>query len=316
MKTKHILFLGLVVAFSSCSTAYRSGQTPDDVYYSPAPPQDTYVRTDNQDERGSYAYNNTTNGEDLEIRRGIRDSRYRDNNVIVQLGIGGYVPYNYDPYGYNPYGYNPYGHNSYGYNSYGYDPYNSHGYGYDYNSLYYNPYNTYNNSLFVSPYNNYYYSPQVYVYPGTASAGTMVAPRRYNLGAYSNSVNTVRNTNNYDRPVNTTSSPVRTFTTRSQNNGSGAGNLIRRVFTPDNNNSNNSTNARSSRNDNNNNNNSTNTRSSRNDNNSNNNSTNTRSFRNDNNSNNNTNSTPVRSAPSSNNSSSGSSSAPVRTFKR
>lgn len=286
MKTKHILFLGLVVAFSSCSTAYRSGQTPDDVYYSPAPPQDTYVRTDNQDERESYAYNNTTNSEDLAIRRGIRDSRYRDNNVIVQLGIGGYSPYNYDPYGYSPYGYNSFGYNSYGYNSYGYDPYISHGYGNGYNSLYYNPYNSYNNSLFVSPYNNYYYSPQVYVYPGTPGVRTTVAPRRYNLGAYNN-VNTLRNTDNYDRPVNTNPAPVRRITTRSQNNGSGAGNIIRRVFTPDNNNNNN---------------------------------TNTRSFRNDNNSNNNnnTNSSPVRSTttPSSSNSSSGSSSAPVRTFKR
>ena len=282
MKTKHILFLGLAVAFSSCSTAYRSGQTPDDVYYSPAPPQDTYVRTDNQDERDSYAYNNTTNREDLSIRRGIRDSRYRDNNVIVELGVGGYVPYAYDPYGYNSYGFN-----SYGFNSYGYNPYSSHGYGYGYNSLYYNPYNLYNNSLFVSPYNNYYYAPQVYVYPGITGVRTPVAPRRYNLGAYNNSLNTVRTTtNNYDRPV-TNSSPVRTFTTRSQNNGTGAGNLIRRVFTSDNNNSNNNTN--------------------------------TRSFRNDNNSNNNnTNSSPVRSTttPSSSNSSPGSSSAPVRTFKR
>ena len=293
MKTKHILFLGLMVAFSSCSTAYRSGQTPDDVYYSPAPPQDMYVSTDNQDERESYAYNNNTaNREDLEIRRGIRDSRYRDNNVIVQLGIGGYVPYNYDPFGYNSYGFN-----SYGYNSYGYDPYISHGYGYGYNSLYYNPYNIYNNSIFASPYNNYYYSPQVYVYTGTAGVRSTVAPRRYNLGAYNNSLNTVRNANNYDRPVNISSSPVRTFTTRSQNNGSGAGNLIRRVFTSDNNNSNNRSNTRSYQSDNN--------------------SSNTRSFRNDNNSNNNSN--PVRSTTtpsSSNNSSSGSSSAPVRTFRR
>ena len=274
MKTKHILFLGLVVAFSSCSTAYKSGQTPDDVYYSPAPAQDTYVQTDNQDERESYAYNNATSREDLQIRRGIRDSRYRDNNTIVEFGYGGYAPYSYDPFGYNPYAYNSYGYNTYG----------SHGYGYGLNSLYYNPYNLYNNSLYVSPYNNYYYSPQVYVYPSTGGTRGTVAPRRYNLGAYDNNrVTTVRNQNNSDR-VNTNSAPVRTFTTRSQNNGTGAGNLIRRVFTPDN---------------------------------SSNNSNNTRSFNNNNN-NNNSNSAPVRStSPSSNNSSSsGSSSAPVRTFRR
>ncbi len=270
MKTKHIFFLGLVVAFSSCSTAYKSGQTPDDVYYSPAPPQDTYVRTGNQDDRESYAYNNTTSREDLQIRRGIRDSRYRDNNTIVQFGYGGYTPFSNDAYGYNPYGYNSYGY--------------GHGYGYNsgYNSLYYNPYNLYNNSLFASPYNNYYYAPQVYVYPSTRGKGGTVAPRRYNLSAYDNNrVTTVRNQNNSDR-VNTISAPVRTFTTRSQNNGRGAGNLIRRVFTPDNNSNDNS---------------------------------NTRSF---NNNNNNSSLAPVRSTPSSsnNNSSSGSSSAPVRTFRR
>ncbi len=274
MKTKYIFLLGLVVAFSSCSTAYKSGQTPDDVYYSPAPPQDTYVRTDNQDERESYSYNNTTNREDLQIRRGIRDSRYRDNNAIVEFGYGGYAPYSYDPYSFNSYGYNPYAYNSYGY-----------GHGYGYNSLYYNPYNIYNNSLYVSPYNNYYYAPQVYVYPSHGSVRGPVAPRRYNLGAYDNRVTTIRNQNNSDR-VNPNSAPVRTFSTRSQNNGTGAGNLIRRVFTPDNNNSS------------------------------------TRSFNNNNSNNNNnynnTNSTPVRSTPppSNNSSSSGSSSAPVRTFKR
>lgn len=35
MKQLSLLTIGLVVLFSSCSTAYRAGQTPDDVYYSP-----------------------------------------------------------------------------------------------------------------------------------------------------------------------------------------------------------------------------------------------------------------------------------------
>ena len=58
MKTKYLLLLGVIAVFSSCSSAYRIGQTPDDVYYSPAPAQMHYVTTDNQQDKDSYAYNN------------------------------------------------------------------------------------------------------------------------------------------------------------------------------------------------------------------------------------------------------------------
>ena len=163
MKIKHLLLLGLIVIFSSCSTAYRTGQTPDDVYYSPAPAQDTYVRTDNQNEKDSYANNNSTyNSEDMEIRRGIKDSRYR-RGVDVDFG-----------YGYNPYGYNSYGYN----NPYGY--YNSYGYNDVYINPYYNPY-TFN--YFPTSYSNYYYSPQVYIVPKSGLVSRTIAPRKYNLGA-------------------------------------------------------------------------------------------------------------------------------------
>ena len=60
MKTKLLLLLGLIIILGSCSSAYRTGQTPDDVYYSPAPIQNGYVRTDNQDEKDSYAKNNSS----------------------------------------------------------------------------------------------------------------------------------------------------------------------------------------------------------------------------------------------------------------
>ncbi len=47
-----ILLLALAAAsLSSCVTAYKTGQTPDDVYFSPAPPQDEYVSVDNNDDR-------------------------------------------------------------------------------------------------------------------------------------------------------------------------------------------------------------------------------------------------------------------------
>src|SRR6267378_6624229 len=104
MKTKHLLLLVLIAAFCSCSSAFKTGQTPDDVYYSPAPPPPVeYVRTDNQQDRDQYAYNNNTfNSEDLAIRRGINDPRYR-SNISLDFGYG-YNPYDY--YGsslYSPY---------------------------------------------------------------------------------------------------------------------------------------------------------------------------------------------------------------------
>ena len=229
MKTKHLLLLGLIVILGSCSSAYRTGQTPDDVYYSPAPAQDTYVRTDNRNDRDSYANNNSTyNSEDMEIRRGIRDSKYR-NSVNFDLGYGGYQDYGY----YNPYGsYNPYSyHNPYGYSG-----------------VYYNPY-SYNSNFYISPYYDYYYYPQVYIYPRIGAVNRTITPRKYNLGAYttnSSSANTSILNHGY-RPVNTTTTtaaPVRNITAAPSNNttpasnnrSSGVGNFIRRVFTPENNN--------------------------------------------------------------------------------
>lgn len=225
MKTIHLLLLGLIVIFSSCSTAYRTGQTPDDVYYSPAPAQDAYIRTDNQDEKDSYANNSTYNNEDMGIRRGIKDSRYR-NNVSINLG----------------YGYNPYGYNSYGYNN-PYDYYNSYGYNNAYINPYYNPYTL---NCFPTSYSNYYYSPQVYTYSKSRGVNRIINPRKYNLGAYTNNTNTSISNHGYSPVITTTTSaPIRSITTTpsngrtitpaAHNSGNGVGNFIRRVFTPDNN---------------------------------------------------------------------------------
>ncbi|MBD0331572.1 MAG: hypothetical protein ICV66_02860 [Chitinophagaceae bacterium] len=43
-------FFAVAIIFASCSTAYKTGQTPDDVYYSPERPQDEYVRVDKRDD--------------------------------------------------------------------------------------------------------------------------------------------------------------------------------------------------------------------------------------------------------------------------
>lgn len=101
MKIKLLSIVIAAVSLVSCSTAYKSGQTPDDVYYSP-------VKVIEEKETRKNDETNKDNYEDREIRMSTYDYRWRDLN---------------DYYGYN-YSYNPY---QFGYN-----------YGYYYNPYYYN----------------------------------------------------------------------------------------------------------------------------------------------------------------------------------
>ena len=292
MKTKHLLLLILIAAFSSCSSAYRIGQTPDDVYYSPAPPPPVeYVTTENQQDRDSYGYNNAANSEDMATRQGLNDPGYR-SNIALNFGFG-YTPYDY--YGsslYSPYSpyYNPYGNNAVTFYSHGYNYYNG------YNS--YNPYSPFNN-YYYSPFNDYYYTPILIYGNSSTPASNFTGPRTYNLGAYSNTANRNRNINRvYNEQgqpaTNNAVAPVRTFAVQPVNaqpvnaqpvnRNSGVGNFIRRVFSS-------SDNPRFNNNDNNNLN------------------------------NNNNNVTPARTTQTNTNtsvgnSSSSGSSAPVRTFRR
>jgi hypothetical protein len=54
MKRQILLLAITAAALSSCTTAYKTGQTPDDVYFSPAKPQDEYVRVKDQQEEYRY----------------------------------------------------------------------------------------------------------------------------------------------------------------------------------------------------------------------------------------------------------------------
>jgi hypothetical protein len=51
MKLQILLLALTVAALSSCTTSYKTGQTPDDVYFSPARQQDEYVQTEKRDDR-------------------------------------------------------------------------------------------------------------------------------------------------------------------------------------------------------------------------------------------------------------------------
>jgi hypothetical protein len=96
MNIKILLLALSAAAISSCSTAYKSGQTPDDVYYSPA----RVVEEDNHTNREEVKKDNF---EDREIRMAVYDRRWRDFNDDYNCR---YDPYTY---GYNyGYYYNPF----------------------------------------------------------------------------------------------------------------------------------------------------------------------------------------------------------------
>ncbi|MEO6837246.1 MAG: hypothetical protein ABI185_02585 [Ginsengibacter sp.] len=285
MKLKYIIFPCVVAVLTSCSSSYHTGQTPDDVYYSPSPSagpsQNSYVNTVSDQERDSYAYNN--NGG---VPAGS-DGQSQDDNYYVTYDLGdGYSPYGYNALNYNPYLFNSYGMGSsfYGYDPLGYmnffNPFSFNYYGYSGLMGYYNPYSFYNP---YSMYSNPYYGHSSSV---TFANSNTYRPRTYNLNAYTN-----RRESNTGI-TNTSPSPIR--------RNSGVGNVIRRVFTPNRNNSNYYTPTNGNRSyDNSNNNRSYN------------NSNNTRTF--------NTEQAPSRtynSSPSISTPSSDGGSAPVRTFRR
>ena len=103
MQSKILLFALSVAAFSSCSTAYKTGQTPDDVYYSPVKVVEERKETKREEQR----YEKTNN--DYEITMSIRDRRWRDFRDDYEYDNS---PYNYcycncknTGYYYNPYYY-------------------------------------------------------------------------------------------------------------------------------------------------------------------------------------------------------------------
>ncbi|HVZ55184.1 MAG TPA: hypothetical protein VG870_00880 [Chitinophagaceae bacterium] len=129
-----VLAFVAAAALSSCTAAYKSGQTPDDVYFSPERPQAEYVTT-NTDENRYY-------GEDYYSDRYLR-MKVRDRALWSQLD---------DPYYFgSPYSYSYYN------NYYLGNPWNP----YMYWNYYYNPY--YTPWVIVNPKTSYVYSrPRMY----------------------------------------------------------------------------------------------------------------------------------------------------------
>jgi len=203
MNTKPLLILLAIVGFSSCTTAYKIGQTPDDVYYSPAPPQTEYVTVKNEEER----YNDNSPAEDREVRRRI--------NRRLRI---------YDDYGYNyPLSYP----SVYMYPSI----YSSYPYGYSYYPYSYNYYYPYTSPLYVYPKN----IQPTYIAPRRYNLGTYTSPVIVNKpgNARTGSNAGVRT---FTKPTNTGSGVgnfIRRALTPSSNNNSG-NNSQSRTFEPSN----------------------------------------------------------------------------------
>ena len=198
-----IILLGIAVAtFTSCSTAYRTGQTPDDVYYSPARETEAYVKVENNDQpqyrnEDQYRSNEYVHPDDRWLRMRVRN-RYRWSS--------------FDDYDWNDWRYN-----SWSYNSYNtYSPFNNYWSNYYSWNSYYNPYCS--RVILVNPKSN----PVVYN-----------RIRDFNLNTYSNNSYSNSNTSpSRNKLMNRGSS-----NSGYNNNNSTLGNSVRRVFSNSNSNS-------------------------------------------------------------------------------
>lgn len=94
-----LIYTGLaLLVLSSCSTAYRAGQTPDDVYYSPAREADSYVVVDRKQDRYNDRYN------DYDVDRYYEDRFLRMR--VMNRGRWSSLDYYYaNPYAFSPYAY-------------------------------------------------------------------------------------------------------------------------------------------------------------------------------------------------------------------
>jgi uncharacterized membrane protein YgcG len=106
MNAKILLIAFSAAAFTSCSTAYKSGQTPDDVYYSPVK---AIEERKDDDRKREEARPTEYTAVDNRIRMTIYDRRWRDLDDYYDYSYTN-SPYRYCTGNFNNYGYyyNPY----------------------------------------------------------------------------------------------------------------------------------------------------------------------------------------------------------------
>ncbi|ULQ53572.1 hypothetical protein [Flavihumibacter fluvii] len=230
----NLKFSGLIagtalVALSSCSSLYKSGQTPDDVYFSPGKPAAAVVKGDDYQEASPRNGSSRKNAP-------YDDYSYRDDRYLRLMISAGYYPGSYysgyammmDPWLYNNWRWNSYMIWNSGFNS----PWNSMWY---WNSFY-NP-----------------YCAPVYYYPGKGGYGgnggySIPRPSRpasaFSMSSYLNT-NGTNNRSGYSTGKYYSNSYNNSNGTRNSNYNSS--NNRRSLFGGNTNNSNNSSYERTSR---------------------------------------------------------------------
>jgi uncharacterized membrane protein YgcG len=180
MKLKLILYTLAAVVFTSCSTAYKASQTPDDVYYSPT----NEIADNNKEEKNDRRdrYEEYTSAEDRYLRM---KSRNRDRWSTIDDYDYWYSP-NYCANNYVSYNYNHWRNNT--------------GITYSYGNRCACACNSaFSSSIFFPGYYNPYYSyyPGYMIkFPGNLSPNV----NRPNLGSYSNgSYNNTNSTNTFKK---------------------------------------------------------------------------------------------------------------------
>lgn len=199
--------LALAIFFTSCSTAYKTGQTPDDVYYSPERPtyassRNDYVQMDKENDRQYRGTRRNDYRDDYYYDDGYYNDRYlrmkvRNRRVWSDLDF-----YYSDPFAYRYYRPNyfssywsPYSAwNSYSYWNYYYNPYYSH---------FYNPYYYHGNPYYRGHYYGGHYGNVIIVNPRSP---VYSRPRTSNLRVYSTSQNPVNTRGR--QGYNSSSAPV------------------------------------------------------------------------------------------------------------
>jgi hypothetical protein len=204
MRYKILLYGLMAAAISSCSSAYKASQTPDDVYFSPAR-EGVQKQTAKKDRYEEYI----AAEDDQYLRMKIRDrQRWAGIDDYSYWNDSRYIPsynYNYNYYRNNPY--SPYAWNNWNmspYSSFYYSPYYGSGLGIGYSTGLFYPHYGYGYGMGYNPYGPTY----IVKYPTRTASPSVNRP---NLSGYRNGLYN-NNNRNY--------------------NNQGSGNTLKRVFAP------------------------------------------------------------------------------------
>lgn len=231
MRFRNILPVILALAALSSCSVYRSGQTPDDVYYSPGRPADDSYLTVNNPRKGSSDYgrydNSTnTNPDDNYLRMRQYGSRWNTFDSYNDWQYNGGYYGAYSPY-YSPYSSSFYGPSFYG----GYGGfYGGYGIGMPYAYGYYNPWAI---NAFNPYWNSYYYWNSCYnpyaggIIVGGAKSNPVVyqSARNFRLNSYTNNNYNTRNVSGNRSIYN--ANPNGRYSTSNGNNNRNSGGLRR-----------------------------------------------------------------------------------------